>query len=617
MLAPRERSPSTSSSPSPARTSIPQDLSAVPDSIHAHEAQHRSDTIEDAEAQRSSTESDGCTSLINVPLSFANSLPPHEDFSAFADATMSNPSGFDPLEALQLADQDFLGLFDNHVMVPKTVHELTSMMNGHNYCISASPTYLSNPAKSWATDHIREEKRTFVLNDDEYETVKMMAAHLQDIPRLCDFKLPSKFAISRFVSAFFEYAAPLLPIVHAPTFSIATTPHGHGEFQLWMLQASILVCHFEAFGEQRDREAVLNQNFSDLVGLVDDALTEVKALQETTYREWVKQETLNRQPRCIAASTLLSAAFLSGTPSRRLPPVVQQPKFFLPCPTVSWLQDEKHWARPEEVFYSPDAFSMVLEGQKFSLYDSDFAFATVASEILCHVCLFESICKTHPPELFAGFSQKMDGPVRILGEIWKEQLAGQLLIGSTMTPMAHLTRSIMLSLSFHVFASDQLMAMKRLLFATGPSDSYECTNNRLDDSISATIEGALVMAAEMLRSDCRTGLGYIKTCGYLRFGPMAGIAAYEAGMFPATRTTLSTSSLSGPGLLLCWYLQTKKSGLTPESALDRLISEAMSEVERQQVTTPVSISTFPLMVYARLFDDALWEYDPSFTSSFA
>ncbi|KAH7145368.1 hypothetical protein B0J13DRAFT_675086, partial [Dactylonectria estremocensis] len=627
----RNRSASYSSS---SHSSSRQGLPSVQDSIQADKAQHQHDALDNTPGGRPSTEAYNYANLSDWSRSFADSLLPQENFSSsFQDLTLSNGSNFDHFEALQLTDQDFLSIFDSRLIMPGA-GEVPTMMPDHDDHISTSPTGLSNTAKSSATGYVREEQRTFAITDNEYESVKMMAAFIEEIPGLCNFKIPSKFAISRFVSAFFEYAAPILPIIHAPTFSIACMPlpllieimaHGalyshekdtakdmhmvasylikknnhfaqsrdsHNEFRPWTLQISLLICHFGAFSGNPENEVKLNENFSYLMSLVDQALKEVKTLQAATYLEWVEQETLNRQV-CIAASILLSAAFFSHTTDQRLSPATLEPKFLLPSPTASWLQDESHWERPDKVACSSDALSMIFEGRKFPLYNSDFAFATIASGVLCHVCLFESICKARHPELFAGFAQKMDRSVRLLGEIWKEQLTGQLLIESTMSPMAHFTRSIMISLSFHLFASNQLMAMKRLLYPPELLDCYESIEDRFDDRRSATLEGALFMAAEMLRSDCRTGLGYIKTCGYLRFGPMAGIAAYEAS------------------LLLCWYLQTNKSKLNPESAMDRLIVEAMSETEGQWKNAPVCLPAFPLMVYAHLFDDALWQFLPT------
>ncbi|KAJ4177952.1 hypothetical protein NW767_014972 [Fusarium falciforme] len=126
----------------------------------------------------------------------------------------------------------------------------------------------------------------------------------------------------------------------------------------------------------------------------------------------------------------------------------------------------------------------------------------------------------------------MDRPVQMLKDAWKEQSSAQFLIESTMTQMEHTTRSMILSMGYHLYGSQQLMTMKtffenpNLLDRSGLEKPFH-------DRPSGTLEKALIMAAEMLRSDCQTGLGYIKSLGNLRFAPVSAIAPYEGGAFKA------------------------------------------------------------------------------------
>ncbi|KAK7214873.1 hypothetical protein V2G26_002876 [Clonostachys chloroleuca] len=295
------------------------------------------------------------------------------------------------------------------------------------------------------------------------------------------------------------------------------------------------------------------------------------------------------QFRCLAGGIILGAAFFSKSRDRCFSLAILDARFPLPSSTASWLQDENSWERPKETIYSSDALKMIFEGCKMTLHETDFGFATIVSAVLCHVCVFESLIGTQYPDLFASFIEKMDRPVQVLNAIWKEQSSSQFLIESTMTSMAHTTRSMILSITYHLYASHHLMAVKRFFRSPGLLGCRESLEQCFHKRHSATLEKALILAAEMLRSDCQTGLGYIKSFGNLRFAPVSVIPACEGA------------------LLLCWYLQNKQSKLSPDLKLDKLIDDALSESEGSRANAPSPLAAFPLATYASLFDTSVWQ----------
>lgn len=64
---------------------------------------------------------------------------------------------------------------------------------------------------------------TLVVGDDKFASalanIAKYPAHI-----LASLRLRSKYAMQRFVKAFFEHVSPHIPVVHEPTFDIATVP---------------------------------------------------------------------------------------------------------------------------------------------------------------------------------------------------------------------------------------------------------------------------------------------------------------------------------------------------------------------------------------------------------
>ncbi|KAF4992353.1 hypothetical protein FDECE_13742 [Fusarium decemcellulare] len=534
---------------------------------------------------------------------------------------------FDAWGVLQFADRGLSDVLESDLVSSLSNGQATAPHGQKDVGISSFQT-LPSPGGSFSVASCPPESRgSFFVEDDQYRRAKLNYYSFSTAEKLSRFRFPSKFAVSRYVRGFFEYMAPHMPIVHTPTFDIASTPppllvqimaygalyakepaaaqdlhtvailliREHDEmaligerddsFQLWALQASLLVCYFGAFSGDSQRETRAAQTLSETMKLADEAIKRMEMVETETYEEWVQQETLNR---CLAGGIILGAALFSKSPNRCFSLSILDARFPLPSSSASWLQDKVEWQRPERSIYSTDALNMILDGRRIALHPTGFGFTTIVSAVVCHICVFESLVGAQHPDLFASFVEKMDRPVQMLKDAWKEQSSAQFLIESTMTQMEHTTRSMILSMGYHLYGSQQLMTMKtffenpRLLDRSGLEQPFH-------DRPSSTLEKALIMAAEMLRSDCQTGLGYIKSLGNLRFAPVSAIAPYEGVLLP------------------CWYLQNKAAKLSLEPILDKLINDALSEGEGS-IHSPASLlAAFPLAVYADLFNSAMWQ----------
>lgn len=66
--------------------------------------------------------------------------------------------------------------------------------------------------------------QTFTVEDDQFVQIRANLDQHDQSRKLVDFQLPSKYAIARFLKAFFEHMAPHLPIIHRATFDVVTVP---------------------------------------------------------------------------------------------------------------------------------------------------------------------------------------------------------------------------------------------------------------------------------------------------------------------------------------------------------------------------------------------------------
>lgn len=64
----------------------------------------------------------------------------------------------------------------------------------------------------------------FLVDQDLYDEACGNLDKFDRGQKLADFRLPSKYALGRFLKAFFEHMAPHLPIIHRPSFEIASVP---------------------------------------------------------------------------------------------------------------------------------------------------------------------------------------------------------------------------------------------------------------------------------------------------------------------------------------------------------------------------------------------------------
>ncbi|KAF4423103.1 zinc finger protein [Fusarium acutatum] len=563
-------------------------------------------------------------------LSKGNSLLGLEDPSSSITVDILDMSGdlqfIDPAMSQMLGPDILLLPTDSLAMAPHDPGEIGMPSMRSRFSPISSSSIASCPP---------ECRGAFFIEDDQYRRAKQNYDSFSTSERPSRFSFPSKVAVSRFVRVFFEYMAPHLPIVHPPTFNIASSPapllieimacgalyakeftaaqklhsaavllmrvYGQSALfddkgtkcQLWPLQASLLLYYFDAFGgdSQQERRAV--QTLSHTMTLAEEAIEEIQVSEFVTYKEWVQQETLNR---CLAAVVILSAALFLKSPDRCSLLTIRDARFHLPSTESLWLQDENDWVKPKETMYSTDTMKAVLDGCKLPFQMSDFGFATIVSALVCHISLFESLVGTQHPDLFTIFVDKVAGPVQVLKDAWEEQSSTQFLIDSSVTHMAHTTRSMILSTIFHLHGSQQLRTMKASF-----QHPHLLDRLRLEPAVynylPGNLEKALVMAAEMLRSDCQAGLGYIQSLGLYGFAPLSVTAAYEGA------------------LLLCWYLQNKQPNQSLDPVVDKLISDAMLEADGWADPPEGPLGVFVLELYANLFDSSVWQYENKFQIS--
>lgn len=82
--------------------------------------------------------------------------------------------------------------------------------------------YPSTPSSSTDQTDKPYPDLPILVSDDDYSEAQCNLAKCDVY--IGDFQFPSKYALMRFVRAFFASMAPHFPIVHRPTFAIASTP---------------------------------------------------------------------------------------------------------------------------------------------------------------------------------------------------------------------------------------------------------------------------------------------------------------------------------------------------------------------------------------------------------
>ncbi|SPN96510.1 uncharacterized protein DNG_00038 [Cephalotrichum gorgonifer] len=482
------------------------------------------------------------------------------------------------------------------------------------------------PQEPTSTDPAHDEGNGEPAHDDDCGRA---LANLAKCPAniVSSLRFPSKFAIQRFVKAFFDHVAAHIPIVHEPTFDIATAPsplllatmacgagyqgerstavsmHSvaiqlileherravpwmtHSEPQIWTLQTYILLSYY---GVHCGLESLVTHTLPH--SLAQEALGKPNRSPATTYRDWVCQETINR---CIAGVIIIGATIGSKERELILASSVIEARFVIPSSTTEWEKDEASWEAPPQALYSDDALNRIFAGQEPDLPVSEFGLVTIVAAILYHVCSFEILTGSHHAELFSNFGEKMEGSVWILDRMLKSWISGAKpeLVPSATVQCA---KSLLNSVFYHLYGSIPLAIMKKWVLSPAASDNTEDISKLLDKASSPNLYKALIRAADQLRFDCRFGLKRLQRLATLQFGPEPAVAIYEGG------------------LLLFWYLQfahLRLPQVESRNVLSALIDEGFAEVADWQLELQVCSAALPLAVSSELLSDetGIWK----------
>lgn len=70
----------------------------------------------------------------------------------------------------------------------------------------------------------QQTNRIFSLDTTGYEQARVNLASYDTDHKLLSFQFPTRYAVIRYVKAYYEYMDPHLPIIHRPSFNAATVP---------------------------------------------------------------------------------------------------------------------------------------------------------------------------------------------------------------------------------------------------------------------------------------------------------------------------------------------------------------------------------------------------------
>jgi hypothetical protein len=225
-------------------------------------------------------------------------------------------------------------------------------------------------------------------------------------------------------------------------------------------------------------------------------------------------------------------------------------KIQLPSPTSYWVKDGEDWNRPPPIIYTSNIMESTFVGVKPNIQADDYAFLTIISTALDHICTFETLTKSTHTDLYPLFISKMSNSLDLLDEMWNEQHANKETNGALPTPLVQCTRALLDSAFYHLHGSPQLTGMTRLLKSpelAGQPDEVERIRHI---SQRGNIEKALFRAAATLRIDCRLGLRYMQKVAPHRFAPLSATSVAEGGMFQDVLTFLLVVCFSHSSILL-------------------------------------------------------------------
>ncbi|KAM0415898.1 hypothetical protein ACHAPT_013160 [Fusarium lateritium] len=590
-----------------------------------HHSEGVNDAAEDHRVSPAGNEADGSQSSQDNPVD--RFLPSHTDL--FPGFLLESPLTFNgSLMETDLLNSNLSEMMDLDTLMMNAQQFLSEMPCGNAPELPASVLESPRPNLPHA-DQVNGNVNGHNLVADDNNCASAWA-NLAKYPVyiLASLRFPSKYAVRRFVKAFFEHIAAHIPVVHEPTFDIATAPSPLllatmacgavylGEYSTaismhavavqlifehermlaskkadletltWMLQTYLLMSYFEI---HCGVEGKATHAFPHSIKLAQEALGELKRHQVTTYSDWVRQESINR---CIASTILIGASVGSKEREEWLASPVVEARFVLPSSTAAWLKDGVSLDVPAQALYSDDALNSIFAGQAPSLPVSEFGLVTIISAILYRVCSFEILTSSHHVDLYTNFGEKMGRSVQVLDDILKRRM-GEADSRLAPDPTVHLAKSLLNSVFYHLYASSPLAAMKKLLWSPAALDNPEQVLHPSDEGSSPEIYKALFRAADQLRYDCRLGLKYLKKMAPMRFGPESAIGAYEGG------------------LLLSWYLQFAHSRLPQvesRNTLSALINESFAEVAELRLEVQDRLSALPLAVSVELLSDgSVWK----------
>ncbi|KAJ0128370.1 Glutathione S-transferase omega-like 2 [Fusarium oxysporum f. sp. albedinis] len=381
---------------------------------------------------------------------------------------------------------------------------------------------------------------------------------------LASIRFPSKYAVKRFVKAFFQHFAVHIPIVHEPTFNIATTPsplllaimacgavylgesstsvsmhavavqlifehERMGSFNkadpetlTWMLQTYLLLAYFEIHCGSEGKSA---HAFPHCIKLTREAVKELDTCAVTSYKDCIRRESINR---CITATILIGASLCSKEQEAWLVSPIVEAKFALPSSTADWQKPESSFEIPTQLLYSDETLDAIVAGQTPPQPMSEFGLVTVVSALLYRICSFELLTSSQHGEIYATYGEKMGLSLNVLDGIIKTRM-GQQGAGLAPDSAVHCAKSMLDSAFYHLYASIPLSVMKKLLWSPVTLQDAEILR-LLSEASSPDLLKAFTRAAEGLRYDCGLGLSYLGKMAPIKFGPEDAVGAYEGGM---------------------------------------------------------------------------------------
>ncbi|WAO91415.1 Hypothetical protein NCS54_00888400 [Fusarium falciforme] len=545
-------------------------------------------------------------------------LPDHEmlDFLATSDLPMPNTWGIFASETTPVLNPaEFLSNWERDAPVTALVEPLPP----------GSPASYSHDSPCWSC---------FSLTDDEYEKIVADLAESDPSGTLSQFRFPSKHAVIRFVKAFFKHMAPQFPVLHPPTFAVISAPlpllveimacgamysrerrtaeklhrvaiqlcsehwKRGGKTQLWWLQANLLLAFFEMYNADWKVPQRGMALLSETAKIAHEAYSAMKGLSKSNYKNWVSLESTIR---CMAGAIVIGATLNSTMKEEYFKVLGMDFDFTLPAMNSEWMKNESEWEQPVDAPNISDTMRLIHAGKTYDPSLSEFGLLTIMSTFLGHVSSFELLTGSRHPRLWTAFVTEMSGPVQVLDELCKNASACMSENSTTHSPLLKTARALLDSIYYHLYGSSQLLIMKELLACPEILVDSESFKQLLRASSTTNFDKAIKRAAKVFLQETRQGLQYLGNLEASHFGPVSTTAVFERG------------------LLLCCYLQTRRSHsptTSSQSPLDALISEGITEVESQQVSDyKYRISAIPLLASSMILRDAsVWKWPPVVSS---